>query len=290
MQMSRTPGFVFRWMLILVLLTGAAFIWSEIASRSSGELVVAFLDVGQGDAIFIQSPTGNQFLLDGGPDRKVVAELARVMPLYDRTIDMLALSHPHADHLAGLLAVLERYEVAVVADSGTPHETGEYESWKRLVLEEGSIESALDRGDRIDLGGGAYLEVLLPKQDVSKAEPHEGMLVMRLVYGETEVMLTGDMEENLESELVFAYGDALSSDILKVGHHGSLTSSSLQFLEAVDPEIAVIQVGEKNRYGHPKAEIVDRLRMSGAEVYRTDKDGTLVVRSDGVRYSIDAEK
>ena len=287
---SRISLVHFRWFITGAIFVVCLVVWSIVFAHGGHELRVSFLDIGQGDAIFIEAPSGNQLLLDGGPDKKILSRLGDVMPWYDRSIDMLALSHPHADHLVGLLAVLDRYAVGAAVDSGTQYDTTDYRSWREMLLQKKISETALHAGDRIDMGDGVTLDALLPNKDVSKATPHEGMLVLQLRYGSTTVMLTGDMEENLESELVFANDGGLASDVLKVGHHGSRTSTSLQFLDAVHPKYAVVSVGAGNKYGHPNSEVMGRLAGEGISTFRTDKDGTVTLRSDGEHLSVVGSK
>lgn len=256
------------------------FVWYAVMSEDrQGELTFAVLDVGQGDALFIESPTGNQLLLDGGPSRAVVERLSDVMPVYDRTIDLVSFSHPHRDHFEGLIEVLERYDVGAVATPGTVGETPEYAAFARGA----SSTLALRRGDRIDLGGGAVLEVLFPVVNSREVSPHQGMLVMMLRYGETAILLTGDAERNIEQYLAGRDGSRLKADVLKVAHHGSETSTSDVLLSLVHPTYAVISSGTGNAFGHPEAVVLDRLAASNIQTYRTDQLGTVVFKSDGYR-------
>lgn len=283
-----------RWIFLGLLFFTNAFVWYVVYREDrQGILTVAFLDVGQGDGIYIESPNGNQILLDGGPNKKILQSLGAVMPFYDRSIDLLAVSHSHLDHFGGFLDILKRYLVGGIISSGTLGDTPEY----RLLQESlgGSTSGRLNlpvkqivvrQGMVIDMGDGVVLDVLLPDRDVTKTKPHDGMMVLRLRYGEISVLLTGDVEKNLEDYLVAIYGEKLKSDILKVGHHGSRTSSSETFLGFVSPKYAVISVGQKNTYGHPAKEVLDRLTSLGIQVFRTDQDGTMVFRSDGESFNI----
>ena len=246
-----------------------------------GILTVSFLDVGQGDAIFIDAPNGNQVLLDGGPDKSVLRQLSSAMPFYDRSIDLVALSHPHSDHTIGLVDILFRYSVLGFISSGTKAKTPEYISLKKEVSDLNIKDIVARRGMKIDLGDGAIMDVLLPAEDVASSTPHDGMLVIKLNYGKTSFLFTGDMENGLENYLAMSDGKNLKSDVLKVGHHGSRNSTSELFLGLVSPEDAVISVGADNKYGHPANETINILGNFGAQIFRTDKDGSVTIESDG---------
>lgn len=248
-------------------------------------MTVAFLDVGQGDAIFIEAPNGNQILLDAGSNRKVLKSLGVVMPFYDRSIDLLALSHPHLDHFAGFLNIIGRYYVGGIISSGTLHKTSEFKILQNDIQAENIKNITLHRGMKIDMGDGVFLNVLSPDRDVTNADPHDGMLVMKLIYGNTSVLLTGDMEDDIENYLVALDGNPpsgeLKSQVLKIGHHGSRTSTSQTFLGYVSPEYAIISSGAGNSYGHPHKETLDILERFEVKLFRTDTDGTVVLKSDG---------
>lgn len=254
-----------------------------------GRLYLYVFDVGQGDALFIAAPNGNQVLIDGGPDNSVVSRLAQVMPFWDRSLDLVILTHPHADHISGLIEVLKRYDVGAVLESGVNHSIPEYAEWHK-ILEENKIKVALaSAGEEIKLGAGAELQVLTPKKSFVGASPkniHEAMVVLELRYGSSVALLMGDAEVKLERELVSLPSNKLAAQILKIGHHGSKTSTSEIFLKAVNPRWAVISVGRRNRYGHPVQEVLDRMVGLGIKIYRTDQDGDIVFVSDGSNFSL----
>lgn len=272
---------------LLALAISASVIWYAVFYFEAHQnLLVTFFDVGQGDAIFIEVPNGNQIMIDGGPGDVILGKLGRIMPFWDRSIDVLILTHPHADHLDGLLEVLKRYNVGIVLTSGAEHSIPEYQEWADL-LKVKTIKVVIARsGQRVDMGSGVILNVLSPFEDFSgksPKNPHDATLVSRLSHGENSILLMGDAEKSLEYRLLFEY---LKSNILKVGHHGSKTSTSEEFLLAVSPEFAVIQVGRKNRYGHPTQEVLDRLASVGAKILRNDLDGDVIMESDGFSYQI----
>jgi len=263
----------------------AGGVWGVVAEAGSAKkLTVAFLNVGQGDAIFIESPTGEQVLIDGGRDRTVLRELAYVMPWWDKNIDAVFATHPDADHIAGLVDVLERYDVADIFLSGVESDTPQHESLKHAVEDEvlaGAHEYLAQRGTVLDIGGGAYIEILFPDRDVSGLETNMASIVARVVYGDTAFMLTGDSPQAIEQYLVMLDGEALKSTVLKAGHHGSKTSSSEEFVGYVSPEFGVFSRGCDNSYGHPHQETVDLFNRFEIPVMDTCTDGRVIFLSDG---------
>ncbi|MDO8572867.1 MAG: MBL fold metallo-hydrolase [bacterium] len=266
-----------------VLFAANFFIWYAVSAEEHGILTVAFLDVGQGDAIFIESPTGKQIILDGGPDGSVLSHIGALLPFYDRSIDMLIVSNPDKDHFAGFIDVLKNYQVGKIMEPGTIPDTEIYKIFKEFVREEGSTSILARRGMVIDLGGGAYLQILFPDRDVSGLSTNDGSIIAKLVYGNTSFLLPGDTTQNIEKYLVRLDGSNLDVDVLKLAHHGSKTSSSEPLLAVTTPKYAVISAGVKNRYGHPHKEVLDRLLKYNIPALGTYKDGTIIFESDGER-------
>jgi len=256
-------------------------VWYAVFAESRSGLKVAFLDVGQGDAIFIQAENGNQILLDGGPNKAALNQLSKVMPFYDRSIDMVIASHPDSDHISGLIEVLKRYKVYSAMEPGTKSDNVIYQEFENLVKEKNIQDIFAGRDMRVNLDNGLYLDILLPVVDPENLDPHAGMLVIRLVYGKNSFLLTGDMEKSLEGYLVFLEGHNLKTDVLKVGHHGSRTSTSEVLLGFSAPEYAVISVGKDNQYGHPHKETLDILNKFQIPILRTDESGMIKIKSDG---------
>lgn len=276
-----------HWYILGLLFAATIFIWyAVIREDRHGMLTVAFLDIGQGDAIFIESPTGNQMLLDGGPNKSVLRELGKVMPFYDRSIDLLMVSNPDKDHFAGFLDVLRSYRVGVVVEPGTVGASAEYQPLEKLIEKEPAPRVLARRGQKIQLGGGASLQILFPDRDVSGLNTNDGSIVAKLTYGNTFFLLTGDSPQNIEQYLVLLDGKKLKSDVLKVGHHGSRTSTSEEFVGFASPTYAVISDGKGNSYGHPHQETLDTLAKFDIKTFRTDEQGTIVMISDGEKIQI----
>jgi len=246
-------------------------------------LTVVFFDVGQGDALFIEAPNGRQILIDGGPSRAVVRELGRYMPFWDRSIDVVIATHPDRDHINGLIDVMNMYEVGAIAYSGVVRDTDLYSRWRAQIQRHDGVSMALRAGHRIELSPSVYFEVLfpLPELNVARMEPNHGSIIGRLVYGETAFLLSGDAPKEIEAYVSTQHTTRLASDVVKVGHHGSNTSTALPWIGWSDPDYAVISAGRDNPYGHPDQSVVDRLRRFHVEILQTAKDGSIVFESDG---------
>ena len=273
---------------VLLCLAVFAFSINSIANQKDGLLKIYFFDVGQGDAIFIESPNGNQVLIDGGPDNTVVHKLGKTMPFYDKDIDIIALTHSDADHITGLIEALDRYEVGNIVYSNIVRDSALYGAWQKAVAKERADIVEPVFGKVIDLGNGVTLTILNPAESITGKvvkKVNNESIVLTLKYGETEILLTGDIEAKTERQMILKDAD-LDADILKVAHHGSKTSTIEEFLYEVSPRIAVIQVGAKNRYGHPTQEVLKRLDDYGIKYYRTDIDGDVKVISDGQNFKI----
>ncbi|MEK7636677.1 MAG: ComEC/Rec2 family competence protein [Patescibacteria group bacterium] len=268
---------------IFILVSGAIILWQAVFYYEARfqKLFVYALDVGQGDALFIEAPGGNQILIDGGPDKTVVTRLGEVMLPWDRFIDVVVLTHPHADHISGLLEVLKRYQVGRVIESSAPHSIPEYSEWRKII-EDKKIPVTIATRGQILFAGKLQMKILYPENDTDRnsGDPHSAMVVLKMEYGSTTALLMGDAEKKIEYKLA-SFGDDLSVDLLKIGHHGSKTSTSEFFLSRVRPRYAVISVGRKNRYGHPYKEVLDRLQANGIKIFRTDLLGTIIFMSDG---------
>jgi competence protein ComEC len=244
-----------------------------------GNTHLYFLDVGQGDGAMVVTPSGKQVVIDGGPDWKILEGIADRMPLFDRSIDLLVLSHAHADHSVGLAEILRRYKVGTLVVSSVELDSAREREFRETAKMEGVPVRAVAAGDTIELGDGLAFDVLWPYRDLPKAftsDLNNVSVVLRLRDGAHSALFAGDAEKIVEDTLVKAGAD-IHSEILKVGHHGSKTSSSTGFLLAVDPEVAVVSVGTGNSFGHPNADVIARLQGFGATVRRTDTEGTVEI-------------
>lgn len=255
-------------------------VWYAVFDRVDKKLIVAFLNVDQGDSIFIETPDGIQVLIDAGRDRKALRELSKLMPFFDRSLDIVIATHPDEDHIGGLPDVLERFKTDVFIEPGVEKNSGTYNTITE-ILEEKDIETlVIDRKTTVHLDSDVSLKILFPVTDASGFESNAASLIMQLVYKEHEFLLTGDAPKRIEKYLVLEYGETLQSDVLKIGHHGSKTSSDPSFVAAVAPVVSVISAGENNRYGHPHEEVVSIFENQDTRLLST-ADGTIVFTSDG---------
>ena len=287
---SRLPK---KWVIPPLL---AAAILASLAAVTipDDNLHVSFLDVGQGDAILIQK--GNQnILIDGGPNPQTISlALGKKMPFWDRTIDLVILTHPSADHVTGLVEVLHKYKVKQVLYPDLDFESDIYDEWLRLI-EQNNIEYTLAQaGQRIDLGKEVVIEVLNPQMPLltgTQSDIDNNGMVLRISIGEVSFLLTADTMWEAEFELITRRAN-LTSTVLKVGHHGSGTSTSQEFLAVVNPQLAVISVGADNKFGLPTDEVMERLiqKLGSDNIYRTDKRGTIEFITDGARLWVRVER
>lgn len=264
-----------------------------LTSLPDGKLHVFVLDVGQGDAILIQTPAAERILIDGGPDDRVLQELGEVMPFYEKTIDVIVLSHPHADHVNGLVEVLKRYRVGTVVMTGAKYGYSGYTAFveevaKRKIpvvyagayMSEDGVETSVPADYRL---GGVVLDMLFPFESVQGrpfGNQNNGSVVLRVLYGRRAFYFSGDLEIEGEEKLAASHLD-LRADFFKAGHHGSRTSSSPQILDRVQPEYAAISCGEGNTFKHPHGITLEHFGERGIITYRTDLDGIIEAESDG---------
>lgn len=239
---------------------------------------IYFFDVGQGDSIFIKTPENHQILIDGGPDNSVIEKLSDVVPFFDKSFDLVVLTHPHSDHLNGLIEVLKKYEVENVLITGVYSNDSSYIEFLNRIKNE-NIKTFIANADEDFLFSNVLLDVIYPNEPLTGVPPPKDLnnssIAIRVVYGKNSILLTGDLDTSIESYLVSS-NLQLSSDILKVGHHGSKNSSSPNFIKKVSPKVAVIQCGKDNSFGHPNPDTLKTLYSTMVEnIYRTDLDGTV---------------
>ncbi|MES2416302.1 MAG: ComEC/Rec2 family competence protein [Patescibacteria group bacterium] len=268
-----------------LLLAVVVFLFYTDWQNSHRKMTFAMLDVGQGDALFVESPSGVQMLIDGGPTHSILAPLAEVLPLYDKKIDVLMITNPDADHIGGFVDILKNYEVSYIIEPGTFNKSKTYATVEQLVKEKNVKKIIATKGMVLDLGAGAKTEILFPDRDVSHWSTNDGSIISRLTYGNNSIILTGDATKLTEA-IVLSENSAqfLKSDILKIGHHGSHTSTSKAFVSAVAPTYALISDGKGNSYGHPHQETLDTLNSFHIKILRTDLLGTIIFKSDGEKF------
>lgn len=236
---------------------------------------VSFLDIGQGDSIYIRTPDDYFILIDGGPSVSVLEQLADVIPRYNRRIDLVVLTHPHADHVNGLVEVVKRFDVGSVMIVGTPSGNTYYQEFLRLC-DEWSIPLYYGQADRdIKVGSDLYLDIVWPSHSIAGVEfenLNNASLAMRVITPEKVIMLSGDAEIEEELEIINS-GFDLSADIFKSGHHGSRTANSDNFLDEINPDTVVIQSGTGNSFGHPHKEALENFLERAIQVRRNDLEG-----------------
>lgn len=273
-------------LLLLVFINGSLWsspVFSQQEETQSEFLEISFLDVSQGDAIYIEAPNGNNMLIDAGPEDRVLTPLEEVLR-GKKEISVLVVTNPDADHISGFRSVIPLYKVGTIFEPGTSSTTETYQELEALIKEYKIPKLIAEKGTKVmlDKEKNIYFEVLFPDRDVSGWERNDGSIVGRLVYGETSVMLMGDATTTTENAIMLrTEKEKLHADILKLGHHGSRTSSSLAWLLAVSPRLAIISSGEGNRYGHPHQEVTDRLQKLVIPFFNTKDEGTITYISNG---------
>ena len=256
--------------------------------EANGNLEVSYLDVGQGDSAYIRV---NDFdiLIDAGP-RSNVDDLMEQLEAKDiDDFEMIIATHPHEDHIGGMVKVFERYNVENFYMPKVTHTTKTFENMVNAVANEGIKIQTIKEGMSFDLGGGAKIDVYSPIYE-SYEEFNDYSPIMKLTFGETELIFTGDAEAHAEQDVIAKYPNNLTADVLKFGHHGSSTSSTNEFLQAVSPEYGIISCGVDNKYGHPHRETLDKISKYNIKAYRTDTQGQINLTSDGKNIVIKTEK
>ncbi|MFA6006453.1 MAG: MBL fold metallo-hydrolase [Candidatus Paceibacterota bacterium] len=261
----------------------SVFFFAYVLSHElrQGKLTISFLDVGQGDSIYIESPVGNHALIDAGPGSIVLRRLGNELPFYDRRIDFVMETHPDLDHSGGMPSVLSRDDVGALMVSPGNSLNKQEQLVERIAKTEEIPVVIAKRGQVVDLGGGATLRILFPDRYIEGGDTNDKSIVSELIYGKTRVLMTADEPQAVENYLASLDGDNLKADILKLGHHGSKTATGEALLGYVKPSFAIISVGKDNKYGHPNKETLDKLAKFGVPYLRTDEQGTITFVSDG---------
>lgn len=276
-----------RYIPLILLIIFTVIIWFFVFDNGSNSkyLKVVFLDVGQGDSIYIETPSGKQVLIDGGPDARILSSLSKVMPFADRSIDMVVETHPDLDHIGGLPLVLSNYKISTIVENGAGGDSKTYIGLESLIQKKKINKLIARRGMRfiLDEKRNIYFDIIYPDRDPSKLDSNEGSIVGRLVYGSESFMLTGDADLYVENIIKWNEGrNNIKSNVLKLGHHGSHTSNGELWLEEVDPDIAIISVDKNNKYGHPHKDVLDRLSNLKIPYLSTADKGNIVFKTDGV--------
>ena len=288
---------------LTIILAIIAVIWFLVLSdKNNRTLEIISFDIGQGDAILIKTPENQTMLIDGGPNNKVLQKLGQYLPALTKRIDIVLLTHPHADHVTGLVEVLKRYDIGTVILSGADLKTDVYSEFLKTIKEKNIPVVIAEAGEAIHFSDNLEFDILSPERAKNlvfnkKSEGfssggndvNDTSVVGKLMFKNFSILLTGDATSKIENRLLI-YGENLKSDILKVGHHGSKYSSSLLFLKFVSPKAAMIEVGAKNRYGHPSPAALSRLQIVNASIFRTDLNGDIKILTDGFTTNIYKEK
>jgi competence protein ComEC len=254
--------------------------------QPSQNLTMSFIDVGQGDSILVILPNAKTLLIDGGERHSSSKVLSTLQEHGLSYIDVVVATHPHADHIGGLIDVINNVNVGQVLDSSQVHTTQTFEDLLDAIYNKQIPLRSVSEGESINLDPTVRINVLNPPASIpdgsnNEAEFNDNSVALKLTYGNFSALLTGDVEERNEARLVFKNATILDADVLKAGHHGSRTSSSLAFLNAVTPEVVIISLGAGNSYGHPHQEALDRISAFGAQyLHRTDIDGTITLISN----------
>ncbi len=261
-------------------------LWLYINITSLPQFKAVFLNIGQGDSTLVFLPQGGKILVDCGPDRTILRKLNQYLPFYDRQIDYLLVTHPDLDHYGGCIDVLRRYDVKNIFINGAKKEKDpNFLSWENYLEKEKAEIFVVGRPITYILSG-ARLKFFSPDPEIinEKTGDNDKSLVFKFLYNTTTIFFAADMEEKIEKELVKKYcSDSpedcpeLKSDYLKVGHHGSDSSSGQEFLAAINPHTGIISVG-KNSFGHPSLRVIRRLEREEIEIWRTDRRGDIIVK------------
>ena len=270
---------------VLLLANGAVYAVLYI-EESRPPLTVRYLDVGQGDATLVEAGNGNRMLIDAGGGAGLTDTVAEYLPFYDQSIDVVVITHPHADHMNGLAPMLEYVDVGVVLDSGADHQTRTVEQYRAALEGHDITKLYARRGMVVRLSEDIIIPILFPDRNTSDLDPDNASIWTQVIHGDTRFLFTGDSFVAIEQYVTLLDGERLESNVFQAGHHGSRTSNSEDLLQVVAPDRVVVSAGKDNRHGHPHAEAMESFAAVGAEVLKTFDRGDIVFVSDGERIEL----
>lgn len=270
---------IFKPVVLIILFLAFFCIWTAVFAAPKKGFKTTFFNVGQGDSAYLEMPDGKNALIDGGPDRKVLEKLGGSMPFYKRKIDVVFLSHPHADHLAGLTYVLENYQVGRVVMPKSAYSSPEFQQFSRLIKDKNIPVTLAKSGTEIDFQDGVKTDVLYSQTTENIANLNNVSSIILFKYDKSNFLFTGDLEKD-SSENMLSTNPEVKANVVKVPHHGSKDAFNENLYKKTQPQYAVISVGE-NKYGHPYRPLLDFLDKSGIKYLRTDQKGDIKFTSDG---------
>jgi competence protein ComEC len=276
--------FILSALIVIAIVVWAGY-FAQNKAETNNNLKVYFLNVGQGDSEYIKLPTGEDILIDGGPDNSVLAELGKVMDFNDREINLVVLTHPHADHLTGLVDVLQRYKVQEIWESKVNYPSATYDAFKNEINQNNINDKVAIAGLEEDFGQIKF-KVLYPLASLENKKIdnlNNASVVTELDDNNFKALFLGDAEQNAQQQFL---NQLTNMTVVKVAHHGSTNGLLEDLYKITRPAIAVIEVGAKNTYNHPAKATIDLLKQYAIQIYRTDQDGTVEIESNGVKYNI----
>lgn len=262
----------------------AILMWLAIVQKPDGNLHVYFLDIGQGDSIYVRTMNNYDILVDGGPDSKVLSELGEVMPFWDHKINLVIITHSDLDHIGGMVEILDRYQVDKVIMTDVSDNTQRFEELQNIIREKNIPVQIAKGGEELSVSDKCKIKIFWPRDSYKDAEVKNNnntSIVNSLICDDVTFLFTGDAEELVQQQMVELYENELKSDVLKISHHGSRNASDLSLLQLVNPELAIISAGKNNRYNHPHKEVLDKLNKLAIKYLRTDELDRIEVVSDG---------
>lgn len=268
-----------------ILAVAAFLVWSAYFSFSpNNDLKVAFFDVGQGDSALIETPNRNKIIIDGGPDNSVLAKIGRYFSFFEKAVDILIITHPDSDHLAGAVEIAKNYNVGLIIVNGKQCASSLCGEFEKIIKQKNIKVISSAKGQEMDLGRGVKINILMPASQTAgaakKEDDNNSSIISLLSFGKDSFLFLGDAEIKEELALIENFPD-LKAEVLKVAHHGSKNSANDLFLEKINPKFSVISAGAKNTYGHPHIKTLEALKKIGSEIFRTDLGGDIKFISNG---------